>query len=112
MYLINLDSFQVQALLERGAQIEHADQNGMRALDRAIDRRNTAVVVCFLKKGAKLGQTTWAVAAGKPDVLLLLLNKLMEDGNVLYKVRFLGPSISPFSSTVVLLFSLEGVGDI
>ncbi|XP_078333693.1 protein TANC2-like isoform X6 [Crassostrea virginica] len=79
------DSQVVQALLERGAQIEHADQNGMRALDRAIDRRNTAVVVCFLKKGAKLGQTTWAVAAGKPDVLLLLLNKLMEDGNVLYK---------------------------
>lgn len=59
----------------------------MRALDRAIDRRNTAVVVCFLKKGAKLGQTTWAVAAGKPDILILLLNKLMEDGNVLYKVR-------------------------
>lgn len=77
----------MQALLERGAQIEHADQNGMRALDRAIDRRNTAVVVCFLKKGAKLGQTTWAVAAGKPDILILLLNKLMEDGNVLYKVR-------------------------
>ncbi|XP_061182940.1 protein TANC2-like isoform X2 [Saccostrea echinata] len=79
------DAQVVQALIERGGQIEHADQNGMRALDRAIDRRNTAVVVCFLKKGAKLGQTTWAVAAGKPDVLLLLLNKLMEDGNVLYK---------------------------
>ncbi|XP_052672765.1 protein TANC2-like isoform X4 [Crassostrea angulata] len=79
------DAQVVQSLLERGAQIEHADQNGMRALDRAIDRRNTAVVVCFLKKGAKLGQTTWAVAAGKPDILILLLNKLMEDGNVLYK---------------------------
>ncbi|XP_061180864.1 protein TANC2-like isoform X2 [Saccostrea echinata] len=79
------DAQVVQSLIERGGQIEHADQNGMRALDRAIDRRNTAVVVCFLKKGAKLGQTTWAVAAGKPDVLLLLLNKLMEDGNVLYK---------------------------
>lgn len=58
----------------------------MRAVDRAIDRRNTAVVVCFLRKGAKLGQMTWAVAAGKPDVMLLLLNKLMEDGNVLYRV--------------------------
>ena len=32
------------------------------------------------------GQVTWAVAAGKPDVMLLLMNKLMEDGNVLYKV--------------------------
>lgn len=79
-------SCQVQYLIDQGAQIEHADLNGMRALDRAIDRRNTAVVVCFLRKGAKLGQMTWAVAAGKPDVMLLLLNKLMEDGNVLYRV--------------------------
>ncbi|XP_021368868.1 protein TANC2-like isoform X2 [Mizuhopecten yessoensis] len=79
------DAQVVQALIDRGAPIEHADLNGMRALDRAIDRRNTSVVVCFLKKGAKLGQTTWAVASGKPDMMLLLLNKLMEDGNVLYK---------------------------
>ncbi|XP_060067945.1 protein TANC2-like [Ylistrum balloti] len=79
------DAQVVQALIDRGAQIEHADLNGMRALDRAIDRRNTSVVVCFLKKGAKLGQTTWAVASGKSDMMLLLLNKLMEDGNVLYK---------------------------
>lgn len=76
----------MQFLIDQGAQIEHADLNGMRALDRAIDRRNTAVIVCFLKKGAKLGQMTWAVAAGKPDVFLVLLNKLMEDGNVLYRV--------------------------
>ncbi|KAK3106124.1 hypothetical protein FSP39_013189 [Pinctada imbricata] len=75
----------VQYLIERGAQMEHADVNGMRALDRAIDRRNSSVVMCFLKKGATLGQTTWAVAADKPDMLILLLNKLMEDGNVLYK---------------------------
>jgi hypothetical protein len=27
------------------------------------------------------------MATGKTDVLLLLLNKLMEDGNILYKVR-------------------------
>jgi hypothetical protein len=34
------------------------------------------------------GHTTWAVASGKPDIMLLLLNKLMEDGNILYKVCF------------------------
>ncbi|WAR04677.1 TANC2-like protein [Mya arenaria] len=61
------DAQVVQYLIDQGAQIEHADLNGMRAVDRAIDRRNTAVVVCFLRKGAKLGQMTWAVAAGKPD---------------------------------------------
>ena len=32
------------------------------------------------------GPETWAMASGKTDVLLLLLNKLMEDGNILYKV--------------------------
>ena len=33
------------------------------------------------------GPATWAMASGKPDIMILLLNKLMEDGNVLYKVR-------------------------
>ncbi|CAL1529136.1 unnamed protein product [Lymnaea stagnalis] len=75
----------VQFLLDHGASIEHPDLSGMRALDRAIASRNTAVIVCFLRKGAKLGPDTWAMAAGKTDVLLLLLNKLMEDGNMLYK---------------------------
>ena len=36
-----------------------------------------------------LGPATWAMAAGKPDIMMLLLNKLMEDGNVLYKVTWL-----------------------
>ncbi|XP_013066522.2 uncharacterized protein LOC106054975 isoform X1 [Biomphalaria glabrata] len=75
----------VQYLVDHGASIEHTDLSGMRALDRAIASRNTAVIVCFLRKGAKLGPDTWAMAAGKTDVLLLLLNKLMEDGNMLYK---------------------------
>ncbi|XP_064595070.1 protein TANC2-like isoform X3 [Liolophura sinensis] len=75
----------VQYLLEKGANLEHVDYNGMRPLDRAIGSRNTAVIICFLKKGAKLGPATWAMAEGKQDVMLLLLNKLMEDGNILYK---------------------------
>ena len=79
--------------MDRGAAIEHVDHNGMRPLDRAIGCRNTAVVVCFLRKGAKLGPATWAMAAGKPDIMILLLNKLMEDGNVLYKVKELFVSL-------------------
>lgn len=57
----------------------------MRPLDRAIGCRNIPVVQCFLRRGAKLGPATWAMAAGKPDVLIILLNKLLEDGNVLYR---------------------------
>lgn len=59
----------VALLLERGAMMEHVDIGGMRALDRAISSRHLAVVHCFLKKGAKLGPNTWAMAHGKPEIL-------------------------------------------
>ncbi|XP_018334493.1 protein TANC2 isoform X3 [Agrilus planipennis] len=75
----------VQLLLDKGALIEHVDINGIRPLDRAIGCKNVQVIQCFLKKGAKLGPTTWAMAAGKPDIMLILLNKLLEDGNTLYR---------------------------
>ncbi|NXC39243.1 TANC1 protein, partial [Penelope pileata] len=76
----------VQYLVEKGAMIEHVDHSGMRPLDRAIGCRNTAVVVMLLRKGAKLGNAAWAMATSKPDILLILLQKLMEEGNILYKV--------------------------
>ncbi|KAL7881882.1 hypothetical protein AOLI_G00087310 [Acnodon oligacanthus] len=85
----------VHYLVERGAVIEHVDYSGMRPLDRAIGCRNTSVVVTLLKKGAKLGYRTspydrtgnaaWAMATSKPDILIILLQKLMEEGNLLYK---------------------------
>ncbi|XP_055907983.1 protein TANC2 isoform X2 [Eupeodes corollae] len=75
----------VQYLLDQGAKIEHIDVNGMRPLDRAIACRNIQVVQVFLKRGAKLGPTTWSMAMGKPEILVVLLNKLLEDGNVLYR---------------------------
>ncbi|XP_012226066.1 protein TANC2 isoform X3 [Linepithema humile] len=75
----------VQLLLEKGAAVEHVDLHGMRPLDRAVGCRNIPVVQCFLRRGAKLGPATWTMAAGKPDVLIILLNKLLEDGNVLYR---------------------------
>uniref|UniRef100_A0A8C6Z7J1 Tetratricopeptide repeat, ankyrin repeat and coiled-coil containing 1 n=1 Tax=Nothoprocta perdicaria TaxID=30464 RepID=A0A8C6Z7J1_NOTPE len=75
----------VQYLVEQGAVIEHVDHSGMRPLDRAIGCRNTAVVVMLLRKGAKLGNAAWAMATSKPDILIILLQKLMEEGNLLYK---------------------------
>ncbi|NXA13225.1 TANC1 protein, partial [Sapayoa aenigma] len=75
----------VQYLVEKGAMIEHMDHSGMRPLDRAIGCRNTPVVVMLLRKGAKLGNAAWAMATSKPDILLILLQKLMEEGNALYK---------------------------
>lgn len=52
--------------------IEHIDINGMRPLDRAIGCRNTQVVHVFLRKGAKLGPATWAMAGGKPEIMLVV----------------------------------------
>uniref|UniRef100_A0A8C5KQB1 Protein TANC2 n=1 Tax=Jaculus jaculus TaxID=51337 RepID=A0A8C5KQB1_JACJA len=72
-------------LVEKGAVIEHVDHSGMRPLDRAIGCRNTSVVVTLLRKGAKLGNAAWAMATSKPDILIILLQKLMEEGNVMYK---------------------------
>ncbi|XP_051530898.1 protein TANC2-like isoform X1 [Myxocyprinus asiaticus] len=90
------DSDVVQFLVDHGALIEHVDYSGMHPLDRAVGCRNTSVVVALLKKGAKIGcQTlpsrhkggpaTWAMATSKPDILIILLSKLLEEGDGFYK---------------------------
>ena len=65
----------VELLLDNGANMETPDKRGIKPLDRVIGHGNTAVVQVFLRKGAKLGAATWAMAADKPDILLILLNK-------------------------------------
>ncbi|KAL8621986.1 hypothetical protein ACOMHN_035514 [Nucella lapillus] len=75
----------VQYLVERGAQLDRVDTHGLRPLERAINRDNLTVVDAFLRHGAKLSQATWTVSSGKPEVMLLLLHQLMDDGNRMYK---------------------------
>uniref|UniRef100_A0A8C8GWI4 Tetratricopeptide repeat, ankyrin repeat and coiled-coil containing 2a n=1 Tax=Oncorhynchus tshawytscha TaxID=74940 RepID=A0A8C8GWI4_ONCTS len=75
----------VQYLVDHGAMIEHVDYSGMRPLDRAVGCRNTSVVVALLKKGAKMGPATWAMATSKPDIMIVLLSKLIEEGDGFYK---------------------------
>ncbi|XP_048053751.1 protein TANC2 isoform X2 [Megalobrama amblycephala] len=79
------DSEVVQYLVDHGAMIEHVDYSGMRPLDRAVGCRNTSVVVALLKKGAKIGPATWAMATSKPDIMIVLLSKLIEEGDGFYK---------------------------
>ena len=81
----NGDPATVQTLLEHGAMMERADISGMRPLDRAISSGHVEAVKCFLRKGAKLGPSTWSLAENRPIILLTLLNKLLEDGNTLFK---------------------------
>uniref|UniRef100_A0A8C9WQ26 Tetratricopeptide repeat, ankyrin repeat and coiled-coil containing 2 n=1 Tax=Sander lucioperca TaxID=283035 RepID=A0A8C9WQ26_SANLU len=79
------DSEVVRFLVDHGAMIEHVDYSGMRPLDRAVGCRNTSVVVALLKKGAKIGPATWAMATSKPDIMIILLSKLIEEGDSYYK---------------------------
>uniref|UniRef100_H3BXD8 Tetratricopeptide repeat, ankyrin repeat and coiled-coil containing 2 n=1 Tax=Tetraodon nigroviridis TaxID=99883 RepID=H3BXD8_TETNG len=81
------DSEVVQFLVDHGAMIEHVDYSGMRPLDRAVGCRNTSVVVALLKKGAKIGPATWAMATSKPDIMIILLSKLIEEGDGFYKQK-------------------------
>uniref|UniRef100_A0A8C9VIC0 Tetratricopeptide repeat, ankyrin repeat and coiled-coil containing 2 n=1 Tax=Scleropages formosus TaxID=113540 RepID=A0A8C9VIC0_SCLFO len=79
------DAEVVQFLVDHGAVVEHVDYSGMRPLDRAVGCRNTSVVVALLKKGAKIGPATWAMATSKPDIMIILLSKLIEEGDGFYK---------------------------
>lgn len=49
--------------------MEHVDLNGMRPLDKAIAKGNGPAVSCFLKKGAKLGPTTWNLAQHNNEIM-------------------------------------------
>ena len=48
--------------------IESPDKDGVRAIDLAIAHSNEEILARLLKKGAKLGPTTWAMAKGKPRI--------------------------------------------
>ncbi|XP_061567038.1 protein TANC2 isoform X2 [Cololabis saira] len=75
----------VQYLVDHGASVEHVDCSGMRPLDRAVGCRNTSAVIALLRKGAKIGPATWAMATSKPDILMVLLSKMIQEGDSLYK---------------------------
>ena len=75
----------IELLLDSGADMERVDSQGIRSIDRAIGFGDSAVVSLFLKRGAKIGAATWRIADNKPGIQLILLNKLLEDGNTLYR---------------------------
>ncbi|XP_072321881.1 protein TANC1-like isoform X2 [Eucyclogobius newberryi] len=91
----NGDAETVHCLVDHGAVLERTEHNGTRASERSSGCQNPALVASLLKKGSKMGyrtaphdrsgHATWAMASSKPDILLILLQKLMEEGNMLYK---------------------------
>ena len=75
----------VEILLDNGANMETPDCRGIRPLDRVIGHGCSEIVSVFLRKGAKLSGSTWAMAQSQPHIQLILLNKLLEDGNTFYR---------------------------
>lgn len=57
-----------EMVLDCGLDIEAMDKDGIRAIDLAIGHNNEVMVANLLRKGAKLGPTTWAMAKGKPRI--------------------------------------------
>uniref|UniRef100_A0A096MAC4 Tetratricopeptide repeat, ankyrin repeat and coiled-coil containing 1a n=1 Tax=Poecilia formosa TaxID=48698 RepID=A0A096MAC4_POEFO len=82
---LNGDADTVHSLVEHGAVLEGSDNGGTRGSDRPAGCQNPALVASLLKKGSRTSHATWAMASSKPDILLILLQKLMEEGNILYK---------------------------
>lgn len=63
------DQILTDILDKTDANIETCDENGIRPIDQAISYGNKLCVQTFLRKGAKLGPTTWAMAKGKQIIL-------------------------------------------
>ncbi|XP_077569263.1 protein TANC1-like [Stigmatopora nigra] len=94
---LNGDADTVHFLLEHGAALERTDGDGNRTAEPTSGCQNPALVASLLKKSSKTaqgyrtaphersGHATWAMASTKPDILLILLHKLTEEGNLLYK---------------------------
>jgi len=97
----------VELLLDSGANMERVDRRGIKPLDRVIGHGNSSIVSVFLRKGAKLGSATWAMASGKPDIQLILLNKLMEDGNTLYRQNKLSDAAHRYKYALKRLGSIK-----
>ncbi|XP_015250504.1 PREDICTED: protein TANC2-like isoform X2 [Cyprinodon variegatus] len=90
----------VQYLVDHGALVEHMDCSGMRPLDRAVGCKNTSAVIALLKKGAKIGPATWAMATSKPDILMVLLSKRIQEGDKLYKEGNLREAAQSYQSAL------------
>jgi len=75
----------IDILLEVKANMEISDNEGVRPLEASISLDLSDCVACFLKRGAKLGSGTWNIAEGKPNIQMILINKILDDGNTLFR---------------------------
>ena len=80
------DESVVQFLLNYGAQIDKTCSAGLRPLDYAVQANKINCVALLMKRGARIGQTAWKAAISNPRIMILFLQKLIEDGSIFYRV--------------------------
>merc|ERR1719219_2594352 len=97
----------VEIILDSGANMELPDKKGIKPLDRIIGYGNTEILSVFLRKGAKLGSATWAMARGKEEIQVILLNKLLDDGNTLYRQQRMVEASHRYRYALARLTSME-----
>ena len=102
----------VEILLDGGANMEQPDVKGIKPLDRIIGYGNTEILSVFLRKGAKLGSATWAMARGKEEIQVILLNKLLDDGNTLYRQQRLLEAAHRYRYALKRLTTIDQAGDL
>uniref|UniRef100_A0A4W6FRB6 Tetratricopeptide repeat, ankyrin repeat and coiled-coil containing 1b n=1 Tax=Lates calcarifer TaxID=8187 RepID=A0A4W6FRB6_LATCA len=116
----------VHFLVEKGAVIDHTDKNGRTPLDLAAFYGDAEIVsenslgllkttlntgaLAFTQKYTSFRNAAWAMATSKPDILIILLQKLMEEGNVLYKKGKMKEAAQRYQYAL-RKFPREGFGD-
>lgn len=94
--------------IARLSSISHSDSRGHPCFYCRVCRDSRVALfflrlsVCFLSRVLVLhrfsscvdaGPATWAMATSKPDIMIILLSKLIEEGDGFYKVTLLPTNV-------------------
>jgi len=82
--------------------VEHENKNSVRALDQAIGRRNIAVVMAFLQKGAKLGNAPFSTIFTSSKAVMSDFNSCVCYKPYEYFLDIHTPEIKVFSKFIYI----------
>ena len=91
------NKFLIDKLLSLGVSLEDKNNDDLRAVEIAILDKNHPAVDIFLRRGARLRTLTWKVAVeSDPELILVLIRKLLDDAAILIKRKHQREAIQRF----------------